>query len=72
MFSKIIVTIAVIMLCMWVLSNRAAGKGQLREIPNPAVEKRKKLMRNASFAFMLVMVIAAGVMIYLELDSRGG
>ncbi len=71
MFSKIVITIAVIMLCMWVLSNRAVKKPQLREIPDPAVEKRRKLMRHASVAFMLIMVIAAGVMIYLELGSRG-
>jgi len=69
MISKILVTLAVIMTCMWVLSNRA--NPQLRGIPNPAVEKRKKHMRIAAFAFMLVMVIAAGIMIYLELESRG-
>lgn len=72
MFGKIIFTIAVIMLCMWVLSNRAAGNARLREIPNPDVEKRKKRMRQASIAFMLIMVIAAGIMLYLELGSRGG
>ena len=70
MISKILVTLAVIMTCMWVLSNRA--KPVLREIPNPAIEKRKKHMRIAAFAFMLVMVIAAGAMIYFELESRAG
>ena len=69
MFSKILITLAVIMTCMWVLSNRASP--ELREIPNPAIEKRKKHMRIATFIFMVVMVIAAGIMIYLELESRG-
>lgn len=72
MLSKIVVTIAVIMLCMWVLSNRAAGQSRLREVPNPEVEKRKQLMRHVTLAFMLIMVIAAGFMIYLELGARGG
>ncbi len=66
MFSKILITLAVIVVCMWVLANRAAGRSQLREIPNPAVERRKRLLLHAAFAFMLVMVIAAGVIIYLE------
>ena len=77
MFSKILVTLAVVMICIWVLSNRAqssrtqssrANSG-LREIPNPVVEKRKKLMRLASYGFMVLMVLAAAVMIYLELRS---
>ncbi len=82
MFSKILVTLAVVMACIWVLSNRAhsnrtesgrthsnrANSG-LREIPNPVVEKRKKLMRLASYGFMVLMVLAAAVMIYLELRS---
>ncbi|MEM7564626.1 MAG: hypothetical protein AAF353_16495 [Pseudomonadota bacterium] len=71
MISKIIITLAVIMTCMWVLSNRNT-QSELREIPNPVVEKRKKHMRIAVFAFMAIMVIAASIMIYLELESRGG
>ena len=69
MISKILITLAVIMTCMWVLSNRA--NPALREVPNPAIEKRKKHMRLAAFLFMLVMVIAAGIMVYFELESRG-
>ena len=69
MLSKILITLAVIMTCMWVLSNRGA-QSELREIPNPVVEKRKKHMRIAVFAFMAIMVIAAMVLIYFEIDSR--
>jgi hypothetical protein len=69
MISKILFTLAVIMVCMWVLSSRA--KPELREIPNPAVERKKKQMRNGAIAFMIIMAIAAGVMIYLEVDKRG-
>ena len=56
------------MVCMWILSSRA--KPELREIPNPAVERRKKNMRNGAIAFMIIMTIAAGVMIYFEVDKR--
>ena len=68
MISKILVTLAVIMICMWMLSSR--GKPELRKIPNPADERRKKHMRNGAIAFMIIMAITAGVMIYLEVDKR--
>jgi hypothetical protein len=53
---------------MMMLSARA--KPQLKRVVNPAAERNKKLMRNSAFAFMVVMVIAASVMIYLEIDKR--
>ena len=70
MVSKILVTLALIFACMMVISNRAGP--QLREIPNPAVEQRKKRMRVAAYLFMAMMLIAAGVMIYLQLREQGG
>lgn len=69
MLSKILITLAVIFACMMVISNRAGPR--LREIPNPAVEQRKKRMRIAAYLFMVIMVIAAGIMVYLELRSQG-
>lgn len=68
MISKILITIGVIVACMMMLSARA--KPNLKTIPNPAVERNRKLMRNSAFAFMAVMAIAAAVMIYLEVDKR--
>jgi hypothetical protein len=68
MISKILITIAVIMVCMWMVSARA--KPELKRVLNPAAERNKKLMRNAALAFMVVMAVAAGVMIYLEVDKR--
>ena len=68
MISKILITLAVIVGCMMMLSARA--KPQLKRVVNPAAERNKKLMRNSAFAFMVVMVIAASVMIYLEIDKR--
>ncbi len=68
MISKILFTLAVIMICMWMLSSRV--KPGLREVPNPVAERKKKHMRNGAIAFMIIMAIAAGVMIYLEVDKR--
>ena len=50
MIAKILVTLAVIVACIWMLSARA--KPQLREIPNPAEQRRRKQLRNAAIAFM--------------------
>lgn len=69
MITKILFTLAVIMICMWMLSARA--KPELKRVANPAVARNKKLIRNAALAFMAVMVVAASVMIYLEVDERG-
>jgi len=68
MITKILVTLGVIMACMWMVSARA--KPELRQVRNPATERKKKQLRNGAIAFMIVMVIAAGVMIYLEVDER--
>ena len=68
MIGKILITLAVIMACMWMLSARA--KPELRKIHNPATERNKKQMRNAAIGFMIIMSIAAGIMIYLEVDKR--
>jgi len=68
MIGKILFTLAVIVACMFMLSARA--KPDLRKIRNPATERKKKQLRNGAIAFMVLMVIAAGVMIYLEVDER--
>jgi hypothetical protein len=68
MISKILITLAVIAGCMMMLSARA--KPKLRTVVNPATVRNRKLMRNAAIGFMVVMVLAAGTMIYLEVDQR--
>jgi hypothetical protein len=68
MISKILITLGVIVVCMMMLSARA--KPKLKRIVNPAAERNRKLVRNAAFAFMAIMVVAASVMIYLEVDAR--
>ncbi len=68
MITKILLTLGVIVICLWVLSSRA--QPQLKTVANPAEQKRRKQLRNAAFAFMGIMVIAAAIMIYLEVDER--
>lgn len=68
MISKILITLGVIVACMMMLSARA--KPHLKRVPNPEAERNRKMMRNGAFAFMLLMVLAAGAMIYLEMDRR--
>ena len=55
------------MICMWMISSRA--KPGLKVVPNPVAERKKKQMRNGAIAFMIIMTIAAGVMVYLEVDK---
>lgn len=68
MISKILITLAVIVGCMMMLSAR--NKPQLKRVVNPETVRNRKLMRNSAYAFMGLMVIAASVMIYLEVDKR--
>ena len=70
MISKILITLGVIVACMMMLSARGKPKQKLKTIPNPEVERNRKLMRNFAFAFMGIMAIAASVMIYLEVDRN--
>ena len=69
MLTKVLITLAVIFICMMLISNRSVS--DLREVPNPAVEKRKKRLRIATYLFMLTMMVAATILIYLELSARG-
>ena len=69
MISKILFTLAVIMVCMWLLSNRRGAGVQLREVINPEKIKRNKRLLQASFVFMAIMVVAAAVIVYQDSNS---
>ena len=69
MIGKILVTLAVIVACMWMLSART--KPTLKTIPDPAAERNRILLRNAAIGFMVIMSVAAGTMVFLEADNRG-
>jgi len=68
MITKILLTIGVIVVCLMILPAR--NKPRLKTVVNPEAIRNRKLMRNAALAFMLVMSLAAGAMIYLEVDKR--
>ena len=70
MISKILITLAVIMLCMWVISNRGGKQSQLREIANPQIEKRRRLMLISAIGFMVLMLIATASIIYFDIESE--
>jgi flagellar basal body-associated protein FliL len=69
MITKILLTLAVIIFCLWYFSGRRAAKPQLREIINPALIKRKKQMLMIALAFMLVMVVSAGFIAFQEFNK---
>ena len=69
MITKILFTLAVIMLCLWYFSGRRAAKPQLREVINPTLIKRKKQMLMVALAFMLVMVVSAGFIAFQEFNK---
>ena len=68
MFTKILLTLGVIVLCLMILPRR--GPSKLKTVVNPQTLRNRKIMRNAALAFMGVMVLTAGAMIYLEVDKR--
>ena len=68
MISKILLTLGVILVCLWLLSTR--NKPELRTIPNPAEQGRRKQLRLAAFAFMGIMIAVALATVYFELDER--
>ncbi len=55
MITKILLTLGVIVICLWVLSSR--NQPQLKTVVNSAERKRRKQLRIAAFAFMGIMVL---------------
>ncbi len=71
MLTKILVTILVIIGCMWMLAARRENPNpRLKTVPNPKNQQKQKLFRQAAWSFMLLMVVAAGIMIAFELQDK--
>jgi len=71
MLTKILVTIGVIMACIWVISNRRdKPQTRIKTVVSKEVQERQKLLRMGAWTFMGVMVIAALIMITVELWDR--
>ena len=68
MLTKLLLTIGVIIGCLWMLSSRREKtEPKLKTIANPEAQQRQKLLRMGAWSFMALMVIAAVVMISVEM-----
>jgi hypothetical protein len=70
MLTKIIVTLAVIVGCLWFASSKRNHELQLvQRKPGKKEIERKLLLTRSAFAFMFLMVLAAGVIVFFELQN---
>jgi hypothetical protein len=70
MLTKIIVTLAVIVGCLWFASSKRNQELQpVVAKPSKKEIERKMLLTRGAFAFMFLMVIAAGVIVFIELQD---
>ena len=71
MLTKILLTIGVIIGCLWMVSSRREKtEPKLKVIASPEAEQRQKLLRRGAWSFMALMVIAAIIMIAIELSNQ--
>lgn len=70
MLTKIIVTMAVIVGCLWYASSKRNQELQTIEVkPGKKEIERKLLLTRGAFTFMFLMIIAAGVIVFYELQD---
>lgn len=68
MLTKILLTLGVIMVCIWLISNRRDNpQTKVKTIVSKEAQQRQKLLRRGAWTFMALMVIAAVIMISVEL-----
>lgn len=71
MITKILVTLGVIVVCIWMISARRDNpKVKVKMIVSEETLERQKLLRRGAWAFMAIMVVAAVVMISVELWDK--
>lgn len=66
MISKILLTLGVIVACIWIFSSRRPAASELRVIEDPAQAVRKKRLQQGAFATMGVLVAVAALMIFFK------
>ncbi|MFT4650633.1 MAG: hypothetical protein ACI9AP_000803 [Flavobacteriales bacterium] len=70
MLTKIIVTLVVIVGCLWFASSKRNQDLQpVLKKPSSKEVERKLLLTRSAFAFMFLMLLAAGVMVFVELQD---
>jgi len=68
MLTKILLTLGVIIGCLWMLSaRREKTESKLKVIANPKDQQRQKLLRTGAWTFMALMILAAVVMMSVNL-----
>jgi hypothetical protein len=71
MLTKIILTLLVIVGCFWyVSSKRGPNRQPLLVVASKKEQQRKEMLRRGTYMFMVIMVVAALVMIYIELSGN--
>lgn len=70
MLTKIIFTLAVIVGCLWFASSKRNQELQpVQRKPGKKETERKLLLTRSAFTFMFLMVLAAGVIVFFELQD---
>ncbi len=71
MLTKILVTLGVIMACIWVISaRRDHTKVKIKTIVSKENQERQKLLRRGAWSFMAIMVLAAIIMTVVDLWDK--
>lgn len=71
MLTKLLLTATVIIACLWVLSaRRNKPEAVAKVVVSKKDQERQRLLRQGAWSFMILMVIAAGIMIAVELWDR--
>lgn len=71
MLTKLLLTATVIIVCLWVLSaRRNKPEAVTKVVVSKKDQERQRLLRQGAWSFMGLMVIAAGIMIAVELWDR--
>lgn len=71
MLTKVLLTLSVIMICIWLISARRDNpKVKARAIVSTETLERQKQLRRAAWIFMGVMIVAAVIMMVVELWDK--
>ncbi len=71
MLTKLLLTLGVIIACFWVISaRRNSPRPKIKTIVSKETQERQKLLRRGAWSFMVLMVLAAVVMIVVELRDK--
>lgn len=71
MLTKILVTLLVTVGCLWFASSKREQKSPpLLVVASKKDQQRNSMLRRGTYMFMFIMLLAASVMIYIELSDN--